>query len=247
MLSIFSAGGGGSSGGRGGQEDHLHHLVSARYVCPHCHQTVYLPEIASAAVSLRCARCGHTMPLIVSQPLPAFSSFPPGMPPYRNGVAIFSSELDASMLPPELQTILENDSFMFRDNQSTLPESARDFTPEDIVSTFDTVEKEEDLDLTTPNCNEHAVMTEGEETEVASTSATAAPRVKECMICLEKLFNSNGGSVPSTPGVPNSAPSGVVRIYCGHSFHEDCITRWVRGHHYKCPLCRRPMIYTSNE
>ncbi|EEF48337.1 E3 ubiquitin-protein ligase ATL4-like [Ricinus communis] len=42
-----------------------------------------------------------------------------------------------------------------------------------------------------------------------------------CMVCLEK----------------ESVGEVVIRLACGHVFHEDCIVKWLHTNHL-CPLCR---------
>ncbi|KAK8548435.1 hypothetical protein V6N13_054757 [Hibiscus sabdariffa] len=48
----------------------------------------------------------------------------------------------------------------------------------------------------------------------------------ECMICMEKLVQSEREVVTSMP--------------CSHLFHGECIERWLSTSHL-CPLCRFPM------
>ena len=43
----------------------------------------------------------------------------------------------------------------------------------------------------------------------------------KCSICLIEF-------VPRDP---------FIRLHCSHAFHDDCLTRWMRGHN-TCPLCR---------
>jgi len=33
---------------------------------------------------------------------------------------------------------------------------------------------------------------------------------------------------------------------CGHTYHEDCITKWMQQK-AECPLCRRPQSTTSSD
>jgi hypothetical protein len=32
---------------------------------------------------------------------------------------------------------------------------------------------------------------------------------------------------------------------CVHHFHKDCITEWIKGKHYSCPLCREDIGVTT--
>ena len=59
------------------------------------------------------------------------------------------------------------------------------------------------------------------EVKVNDLSATTA---EECSICLEKF----------------SFEKVVVTMPCSHSYHKDCIVRWLETSH-TCPLCRYAM------
>ena len=45
----------------------------------------------------------------------------------------------------------------------------------------------------------------------------------ECSICLE-------GTCPP-----------LLKLYCGHSFHKHCISRWFKTHN-TCPVCRQLIV-----
>jgi hypothetical protein len=56
---------------------------------------------------------------------------------------------------------------------------------------------------------------------VAVAVAVAVPSNEECCICLDK---------------DNEQPWGVLP--CRHTFHAECISRWIATQHTTCPVCR---------
>jgi hypothetical protein len=50
---------------------------------------------------------------------------------------------------------------------------------------------------------------------------------EDCSICLDAL-----GSADS---------SNLKQARCGHSFHKECIDKWIDDFHWRCPLCRGQM------
>ena len=55
----------------------------------------------------------------------------------------------------------------------------------------------------------------------AELSARASSKSFTCAICQEEMI----------------ATSDAVRLPCGHSYHEDCLTKWLTKQH-TCPTCR---------
>ena len=50
----------------------------------------------------------------------------------------------------------------------------------------------------------------------------------ECVICLDSL------------------PANLFRTTCNHSFHDDCIKKWLQGH-TTCPFCRAFITFRYKE
>ncbi|KAK2433485.1 E3 ubiquitin-protein ligase rnf13 [Trifolium repens] len=54
------------------------------------------------------------------------------------------------------------------------------------------------------------------------TSITLAFNQKACAICLEEYLNNEK----------------LYMFVCGHAFHKDCITTYLRENYITCPVCR---------
>ena len=46
---------------------------------------------------------------------------------------------------------------------------------------------------------------------------------EKCSICMSSLEKENH----------------VWELPCGHIFHQDCISKWLKEYNYKCPICRQ--------
>ncbi|KAA0035774.1 E3 ubiquitin-protein ligase RNF181-like protein [Cucumis melo var. makuwa] len=53
----------------------------------------------------------------------------------------------------------------------------------------------------------------------------------DCSICLDEL---------------SCEKREVIRIPCGHVYHESCIFKWLKNHN-SCPLCRKPLPLKEDE
>ena len=66
---------------------------------------------------------------------------------------------------------------------------------------------------------------------VAATKLQTTFKNKEdCAICLSKMLNIK---------------TQVRLVHCGHTFHRDCINKFVTSGGTKCPKCRTPFITTD--
>lgn len=70
-----------------------------------------------------------------------------------------------------------------------------------------------------------------------------------CAICLDGqtqfLRTSNAPATPSTPAVFGvKQGSQMLRLPCGHCFHQNCVQRWLLEAN-SCPMCRRDFTKTS--
>jgi hypothetical protein len=54
------------------------------------------------------------------------------------------------------------------------------------------------------------------------TSLTLAFNQKDCAICLEEYMNHEK----------------LYMLVCGHAFHKNCITTYLRANNITCPVCR---------
>ncbi|XP_023518045.1 E3 ubiquitin-protein ligase RHA2A-like [Cucurbita pepo subsp. pepo] len=83
----------------------------------------------------------------------------------------------------------------------------------------------------------------GEETAILEEARPVTEKVEEngeemgdCSICLEEL-NGNGNGNGNGEGKKREE---VIRMQCGHVYHESCIFNWLH-HNSSCPLCRAPL------
>jgi hypothetical protein len=58
------------------------------------------------------------------------------------------------------------------------------------------------------------------------TSITLAFNQKNCAICLEEYINNEK----------------LYMLICGHAFHKNCITTYLRANNITCPVCRRVVL-----
>ena len=49
----------------------------------------------------------------------------------------------------------------------------------------------------------------------------------ECLICQEKFLGSDGDKIRTLP--------------CNHSFHKECIKKWLKHYKKVCPVCKTPV------
>ena len=55
---------------------------------------------------------------------------------------------------------------------------------------------------------------------------------QECAICRNSIIDDNEESVVGV---------------CGHAFHYNCISKWLKGNKKVCPLCNCKWIYKSKK
>ena len=92
---------------------------------------------------------------------------------------------------------------------------------QDMYERDDTSSREYDLEPTTAG--------EDAAPGTATTDDANATENESCAICLSDFESSDN----------------VIKINCGHIFHEDCIRTWAReGARRTCPVCRNPLPRT---
>ncbi|CCW62951.1 unnamed protein product [Phytomonas sp. EM1] len=48
-----------------------------------------------------------------------------------------------------------------------------------------------------------------------------------CSICLVEILGST---------------ECIVKLFCGHYYHQTCLRKWLEERKYTCPMCRKPLI-----
>ena len=64
-----------------------------------------------------------------------------------------------------------------------------------------------------------------------------------CAICRNKLYEPSI-EAQANPGLADDAGYSIAWGYCGHVFHLDCISRWLKTRSV-CPLCNREWEYAA--
>mmetsp|Transcript_37962 Transcript_37962/g.114650 ORF Transcript_37962/g.114650 Transcript_37962/m.114650 type:complete len:113 (+) Transcript_37962:104-442(+) len=76
-------------------------------------------------------------------------------------------------------------------------------------------------------------------------TAPAAPSADTCAICRNKLYEPSI-EAQANPGLADDAGYSIAWGCCGHVFHLDCISRWLKTRSV-CPLCNREWEFAKIE
>ena len=66
-----------------------------------------------------------------------------------------------------------------------------------------------------------------------------------CAICRNKLYEPSI-EAQANPGIQDDAGYSITWGVCGHVFHLDCISRWLKTRSV-CPLCNREWEFAKIE
>ena len=70
-------------------------------------------------------------------------------------------------------------------------------------------------------------------------------RADTCAICRNKLYEPSI-EAQANPGLADDAGYSIAWGCCGHVFHLDCISRWLKTRSV-CPLCNREWEFAKIE
>ena len=72
-----------------------------------------------------------------------------------------------------------------------------------------------------------------------------SPCADTCAICRNKLYEPSI-EAQANPGLADDAGYSIAWGCCGHVFHLDCISRWLKTRSV-CPLCNREWEFAKIE